>query len=493
MTFSGSNPALEEIRRENLAFLQLNKPIEDFIKAVGDAHLLTKGTASIGENLEAGHHKPNITNREVRVTSFCEKIIEISNVNLSSWGYGCLTNYEGELYVYQQTHFVLFDKSNIYRMVKENGRIFDLSPEDYLSSKFGELCEKQLLYSAAAPTMRPNDMCLVNFQNGVYEFQSDGNSRKLLLEKPTYFFRYSLPFSYNPAAQCPKFDAFLKETLEEDQCIDVVYEFLGFPFCTPTEVMNISLEKMPLFYGSGANGKSVLFNVCSEMYGKDNVSYYGLHDVSTNKNTRHALGGILVNWCSDADRRVQSGPMKALISREPMSAEIKYGRTYTLTQPPAFMMNTNELPSANDNSDGWFRRLDIIKFEKTIPTEKRDPKLATKLKSELAGIFNKTMIGRCRLLYQGQTKSAKIAAANAEYETIENSAKAWIEATGMVRDDHSRIPFGDAYGDHVTWCANNSADPTKKREFNQYLGRKFSKIKSSTYCWKARYTKFREL
>jgi len=156
------------------------------------------------------------------------------------------------------------------------------------------------------------------------------------------------------------------------------------------------------------------------------------------------------------------------------------------------MMNTNELPSANDNSDGWFRRLDIIKFEKTIPTEKRDPKLATKLKSELAGIFNKTMVGRCRLLYQGQTKSAKIAAANAEYETIENSAKAWIEATGMVRDDHSRIPFGDAYGDHVTWCANNSADPTKKREFNQYLGRKFSKIKSSTYCWRARYTKFRE-
>jgi len=492
MTFSGSNPALEEIRRENLAFLQPNKPIEDFIRAVGDAYLRSKGTESLGENLESGHHKPNITKQPVRVTSFCEKVVEISNVNLTGWGYGCLTSYGGELYVYQQTHFVLFDKSNVYRMVKENGSIFDLSPEDYRSVKFGDDCEKQLLFSAAAPTMPPDDMCLVNFQNGVHQFNSDGTSRKLLEEKPKYFFRYSLPFSFDPSAKCPKFDTFLKETLEEDECIDVVFEFLGYPFCTPSEVMNISLEKMPLFYGSGANGKSVLFNVCSEMYGKDNVSYYGLHDVSTNKNTRHALGGILVNWCSDADRRVQSGPMKALISREPMSAEIKYGRTYTLTQPPAFMMNTNELPSANDNSDGWFRRLDIIKFEKTIPTEKRDPKLATKLKSELAGIFNKTMIGRCRLLYQGQTKSAKIAAANAEYETIENSAKAWIEATGMVRDDHSRIPFGDAYGDHVTWCANNSADPTKKREFNKYLGRKFSKIKSSTYCWRARYTKFRE-
>jgi hypothetical protein len=70
--------------------------------------------------------------------------------------------------------------------------------------------------------------------------------------------------------------------------------------------------------------------------------------------------------------------------------------------------------------------------------------------------------------------------------------KAWIEATGMVQDNDNRITYGDAFSNHITWCANNSAEPLKQREFNKYLGRKFSKIKSSTYCWRARYTKFRE-
>jgi len=484
---------LEELMRQTAQELAINRPFEEFIKAVSNLYVRTQMHEALGDNLKETTHVPNLGKREVRITSFCEKIVEISNMNLKDWGYGCLTNYLGELYLYHQTHFIKLDRAMLNQLIRKVGALFGLAPDDYYCSEFADKCEKQLLYSAAAPKLPPDDRCFVNFQNGSYEFTLNGTSRKEYGGKPKYFFQYSLPFYYDPKAKCPLTDGFLFEVLEEQECIDVVFEFIGYPFCTINEVRQISLEKMPVFYGSGANGKSVLHNTAIELYGKDNVSHYSPHDISSSMFTRHALNGKLVNWCSDARSSMQSDTMKQIISREPVAAQIKYGRHYTIDLPPAIMINTNELPSAKDFSDGWFRRLDIIKFEKTIPKEKRDPKLATKLKTELAGIFNKAMAGRYRLIHQGQTHSPKIAAANAEYEVIENTAKAFVEDKGMVSDEHNAMPFGEVYSDYQKWCLDNAVDPMKKREFNGILGRKFGSVKRSSMFWKARYTKYREI
>lgn len=484
---------LEDLLRQTAAEFTSEQPLDEFIDAVANLFLRTQREEALGDNLKLTQHTPDIKKRAVRVVSFCEKIVEISNMNLKGWGYGCLTNYLDELYLYRQTHFTKLNSAFQNKLIRELGITFGLAPDDYYCNEFADKCKKQFLYSAATPVLPPPDMCLVNFQNGVFRFTSLGSILKDSSDKPEYFFQYALPFDYDPKAECTLTDTFLHEVLEEQECIDVVFEFLGYPFCTVNEVRQIALEKMPVFYGSGANGKSVLHNTAIQLYGKDNVSHYSPHDISTSKFTRHYLNGVLVNWCSDASSSMQSSTMKQLISREPTSAEIKYGANYTIELPPVMMVNTNELPSAKDFSDGWFRRLDIIKFEKTIPKEKRDPKLAAKLKTELAGIFNKAMAGRYRLIHKGQTHSPKIAAANAEYEVIENTAKAFIEDKGMVTDKHNAMPFGEVYSEYQKWCLDNAVDPMKKREFNGILGRKFGSVKRSSMYWKARYTKYREL
>src|SRR6185295_924796 len=52
------------------------------------------------------------------------------------------------------------------------------------------------------------------------------------------------------------------------------------------------------------------------------------------------------------------------------------------------IMATNHEPRFKDRSRGIWRRMMIVPFNVAIPSDRQDPQLTTKLKTELPGIFN---------------------------------------------------------------------------------------------------------
>lgn len=209
-------------------------------------------------------------------------------------------------------------------------------------------------------------------------------------------------FDYEPEAKCPLWRQFLKEVLPDGASQDVLQEFLGAVF---VDRAVHKVESMLWLFGDGANGKSVVFEVVMGVLGKDNVTTRDMRDLCHASRGQFALSDIegkLLNYCSDVRGEFTFSDMaKKLISGEPTHAERKFENSRMMVHIPLFMANTNTLPKLGDNTNAWARRVKIIPFQVTIPEEKQDKSLASKLLEEKSGIFSWMMEGRRRFLAQG--------------------------------------------------------------------------------------------
>ena len=91
------------------------------------------------------------------------------------------------------------------------------------------------------------------------------------------FLTYQLPFRFEASANAPKFDNFLKEILPEKNSQLVLPEFLASSFLT-NDILK--LEKALLLYGSGANGKSVIYEIVLALFGNENITNYSLDNLT---------------------------------------------------------------------------------------------------------------------------------------------------------------------------------------------------------------------
>ena len=259
---------------------------------------------------------------------------------------------------------------------------------------------KQFPYSALE-RFPEQSMDKINFENGTLNL-TDG---KLYKHDRNDFFRYVLPYDYDPKAKCPMFEKYLSEVLPEREERMVIAEYIGYLFTS------LKLEKVLFLYGAGLNGKSVLVDIIEALLGKENISHESLSDMcgDNGSNSRSNLVGKLLNTCSDVSAKAFQGDVfKRLASGEPISFKILYKDVNTSTDYAKQLFCLNELPRTSDTSNGYFRRFLIAPFPIQIPKEKINPKLAsTIISSELPGIMNWVLQGRERLLKQNAFTESK--------------------------------------------------------------------------------------
>ena len=87
------------------------------------------------------------------------------------------------------------------------------------------------------------------------------------------FLTYQLPFRFEASAGAQKFENFLKEVLPDINSQLVLPEFLASSFLT-NDILK--LEEALLLYGSGINGKSVIYEIVLVLFGNENITNYSL-------------------------------------------------------------------------------------------------------------------------------------------------------------------------------------------------------------------------
>jgi putative DNA primase/helicase len=346
-----------------------------------------------------------------------ENALQVAEKN--RWG---LCKNHDFIYLFNGTFWAEIDNETFQKFLGEAAEQMGVAKFSARFYQFREQLFKQFLASAYLPTPESDkDRVLINLKNGTFEISPQGTSLRSF--DCSDFLTYQLPFEYNPQAKAPIFEAYLDRVLPDKERQRVLAEYLGYVFIKHGSNA-LKEEKALVLYGTGANGKSVFFEIVNALLGVENVSSFSLQSL-TNDNGyfRAKLANRLVNYASEINGNLEASIFKQLVSGEPVEARLPYGQPFILKQYAKLIFNCNELPKDVEHTNAYFRRFLIIPFDVTIPPQEQDKQLHSKIiENELSGVFNWVLEGLTRLLEQKRFSECEAAQRAVEKYRIESDS-----------------------------------------------------------------------
>lgn len=391
-----------------------------------------------------------------------EQILKISKLN--NWG---LCKKNSLIYLYNGSYWSEIDKESFQSFLGDVALKMGVEKFKGKIHTFKDELFKQFMADAYLPTPQTNKKnVLINLQNGTFEISPFTNVLRGFQRND--FLTHQLPFEYNPKANAPLFYKYLDEVLPDKGKQKALAEFCGYIFVKPSV---LKLEKMLVLYGTGANGKSVFFEILNALLGTQNISNYSLQSL-TNDNGyyRAKIANKLVNYASELNGKLETDIFKQMSSGEPVEARLPYGEPLTLREYAKLIFNCNELPKDVEHTNAFFRRFMIINFDVTITDDKKDTQLANKIiKSELSGVFNWILAGLDTVLKQKKfSKCEAVDNALNNYIKQSDSVKMFIEDFEFkASTEHTAI--SELYIRYKTYCIEDGFKPVNKSNFMKRL------------------------
>jgi P4 family phage/plasmid primase-like protien len=237
---------------------------------------------------------------------------------------------------------------------------------------------------------------------------------------------------------------------------------------------------LPVFVGTGANGKSTIIDVISGIlndYAATMPENFLLDTTGNAHPTDIArLRGVRLAVASETrpDGKFNESRVKMLTGGDTLSARFMGQNFFDFKPTHTLFMAVNHLPEVKSGGDGFWRRLRKIDFRKTIPADKRKENLAQSLiEAEGPGILQWMIDGAVRLTNQGFNEPESVKMATQSYRHEEDHIAKFIDEKTIIADGSSvsKTAIFNAYRD---WCAENGEKPITQnnltREIKARLG-----------------------
>lgn len=302
---------------------------------------------------------------------------------------------------------------------------------------------------------------IVNVQNGLYNVM-DGRFRP---HTPEYYSTVQVGAKYDTSAKCPQFMRFLKSILQKEE-IFLLQEIFGYLLIPVNKA-----QKSFVFVGAPNAGKSTLLSIAQEiLLGSDNVSNIPWQSLSDRFKTAE-LFGKLANIFADLPSKSvdDNGMFKALTGEDYITAERKNKDPFSFRPYARLLFSCNEIPrNYGDRSDGFYRRLIIVRFDKSVPEKRRDPNLREKLAVERDGILTWALTGLKRLMDNGYlfTETDRTKAELLRYKVESNSALSFADECCEI-DAKAECVREELFQAYREYCAKNGLKPMSQANFNR--------------------------
>lgn len=277
--------------------------------------------------------------------------------------------------------------------------------------------------------------------------------------------------SPNKGGGCPLWHAFLSRIFSNDpDMISFIQRLFGY--CLTAD---ISENKFFFCYGTGRNGKSVLFNILTAMLGDYSRNLPSEALVKT-RFERHptsiaALVGSRVVTAAEipAGSQWNAELLKQLTGNDLITARKMAKDDFQFRAQFKLFITGNEAPDIGKIDEGLRRRLVLIPFEVTIPVAEQDSKLEQKLLAELPAIMAWAIEGLAEWRRIGLAIPNKVLEASAEYIDSEDELGDFIDAVLMPDPTAGMLPYNQIYQAYVHWCGRESVVALSKRRFCKQL------------------------
>jgi len=168
---------------------------------------------------------------------------------------------------------------------------------------------------------------------------------------------------------------------------------------------------------------------------------------------------------------VEDAYVKALVAGDEMPVRMIYKEPFMLEPRAKLWWSMNELPAVADTSEGFWRRMCVIPFNRQFKKNERILDLNERLEPELPGIFNWAMKGLGRLNSRGRfVEPTQVRTQTEQYRQESNPVGLFVEERCYKKAD-VEVQSSVIYKEYTDWCKTNNFKPHSSKNFKNEMER----------------------
>lgn len=203
----------------------------------------------------------------------------------------------------------------------------------------------------------------IPFWDGVWDLQT----QEFKPFRPEMYISNKLPWKFNPKASLGALNDVMRGFVSSEDYY-MLLELLASTFWRS----NKEIQHIWFLKGPGSNGKSLFVDILIHLLGRNNVAALSMDSLHDKFMRQELLGKWLNNGgeLNVSDKIVDTKDLKGLSAGDLINVDIKFKDPIKMENTCKLIFSCNRLPITLDTSDGWFRRVIILKFPyKYIRTE----------------------------------------------------------------------------------------------------------------------------
>lgn len=278
---------------------------------------------------------------------------------------------------------------------------------------------------------------------------------------------------FDPKADAPRWRQFINEIFDNDaELTAYVRRLVGYWLSGL-----VSEQHFWVMIGVGANGKSVFIEMLKHLLGL----YFHKCDPELfveSKNGRKAgdaspqiadLRGVRLAIGSETGpgRKLAETTVKELTGGDTLNARKLYGNPFQIAPTHKVGLITNHAPHASQDFALW-RRMRSIPFNQVYDKDRRDTKLASKLKTELPGILNWAVGGCLEWQRIGLADPASVTASTEAYREREDIIGRFIRECCEIGPNFIESAK-ELFENYRAWCAESGEFEQSQKAFGTRL------------------------
>ncbi len=299
----------------------------------------------------------------------------------------------------------------------------------------------------------------IQFRNKAFSLKS-GNVYEVT---PDYFFTNPIPWDMAETNETPIIDKLFEEWVGP-KYKKTLYELVAYCCYTAYPISLIFG-----LVGSGRNGKSKFLALLTKFVGVENTCSTELDTLTSSRFESFKLYKKLVCAMGETNFGIlnKTSILKKLSGEDAIGFEMKNKRPFDDINYAKIIISSNSLPSTEDQSEGYYRRWNIIDFPNEFP-EGKDI-LQTIPEEEYSGLATKVTEILPGLLKKGTfTNQGTIAERRDRYVMSSNPLPLFLK-DHCTRDPDLFVSYNELYNVYVRFLLKNKKRKVSRKEFKASL------------------------
>ncbi|MFT4008861.1 MAG: phage/plasmid primase, P4 family [Nocardioidaceae bacterium] len=308
-----------------------------------------------------------------------------------------------------------------------------------------------------------SDPYLLNTESGTLDLRTG----HLYAHRPSDRITKVTGCSYRNNCSGEVFERFLAEVLPDAAVRTFVQTVFGLAL-----LGKVTEHVLPIFTGTGRNGKSTLLNVVRAALG--DYAIEAEPDLLIERDRAHPTGlldlrGTRLAVCQESDegRRLAVATVKRLTGGDAIRARRMRSDFVEFIPSHTAVLVTNHKPRVPGDDPALWRRLRVVPFDVVVPDP--DPHLPDRLDLERAAALAWAVQGYHRYAKDGLTAPEAVCAATEGYRTASDVLGRYLDERTITGGPALYARAGELFADWQAWCARTGERAGRANEFSQAL------------------------